>query len=177
MCDTSGQRCNAPTNIATSVTPPADLEGILRREAVYCALGRNVHKLRDLINWNEWLNILAQEAQSSNPDYRLVKRRIAWLLGKWHADDSGQVQTNPLVWQILLALLTDRSPASDLVVRLSASAALYQCLEVKLEVRGGVLRISLTPDHRTLISVLKHSSPSYRKSVKPCFRCFEKQRP
>lgn len=67
----------------------------------------------------------------SRISYRIIKRRIAWVVGRWLADESRQAST-VLVWQLLLHLLRDN--ASDPVVRLSTAVALTQCLDV------GILR-------------------------------------
>ncbi|KAG8903449.1 hypothetical protein FRB99_003271 [Tulasnella sp. 403] len=108
---------------------PTDLDQILQREAIYCALGRCAHRMKALINFDEWLNVLENEAQNPSPQYRLMKRRIAWLLGKWHFDDTRSLAVNKKVWEILLAFLTDRSEGSDSVVRLTSVVALYECVE------------------------------------------------
>lgn len=51
-------------------TPTNDLESILAKEAVYCAVGRCAHRLKDQIDFNAWLSTnLITEAQSQDPKY------------------------------------------------------------------------------------------------------------
>lgn len=60
--------------------------------------------------------------------YPVIKRRIAWLIGKW-----AQTSLNPnmpVVWQIIMHLLSDRGPGTDTVVRLTAAMALRECVDV-----------------------------------------------
>ncbi|KAF8489124.1 armadillo-type protein [Gautieria morchelliformis] len=112
------------------VTPTDNLTKILQKEAMYCAIGRCASRLHNVLDFDEWLQkYLVSEAQESNPDYRIIKRRIAWVIGKWHA-----IQSTPCsktqVWEILLHLMRDHGPSSDAVVRLSASEALRECIDV-----------------------------------------------
>ncbi|KAF8592605.1 ARM repeat-containing protein, partial [Ramaria rubella] len=109
--------------------PANSLTSILQKEAVYCAVGRCANWLNGQLDFDDWLNKhLILEAQESNPDYRVVKRRIAWVIGKWHADESTST-SKPQVWEVLQHLMHDRGPSSDPVVRLSAAEALRECVD------------------------------------------------
>ena len=45
------------------------LPEIIQKEALYCAVGRCAHKLREQINFDEWLHSnLAAEALNDNPE-------------------------------------------------------------------------------------------------------------
>ncbi|KIY74164.1 ARM repeat-containing protein [Cylindrobasidium torrendii FP15055 ss-10] len=105
-----------------------DLSTILQKEAMYCAIGRCAHHLQDFIPFEQWTSqTLVAEAQSTNADYPIIKRRIAWLIGKWT-----QVAKNPNVpvcWQTLVHLLSNRGPGTDTVVRLTAGMALRECVD------------------------------------------------
>jgi hypothetical protein len=61
--------------------------------------------------------------------YPIIKRRIAWLIGKWVLEECTP-PTNPLIWEILAHLLRDRGPSTDTVVRLTAATALKDCIDV-----------------------------------------------
>ena len=63
--------------------------------------------------------------------YPVLKRRIAWLVGKWIADECYPAN-DAKVWQVLLYLLQDRGPGSDEVVRLTAAMALRECVDVRM---------------------------------------------
>lgn len=127
--------------------PPTDLQGIIQKEALYCAFGRCASRLKDSIPFDDWLqNTLLAEASSTNPmyvvslllahrdltkhaSYPIIKRRIAWLIGKW-VHDSCTSPNNPIIWRILIHLLQDRGPGTDAVVRLTAAIALGECVDV-----------------------------------------------
>ncbi|KAG5648935.1 hypothetical protein DXG03_000284 [Asterophora parasitica] len=61
-------------------------------------------------------------------NYPLIKRRIAWLIGKWVSENCAS-PNNPRIWEILVHLLQDRGPGTDYVVRLTAAVALKDCLD------------------------------------------------
>ncbi|KAG2154931.1 ARM repeat-containing protein [Suillus bovinus] len=60
--------------------------------------------------------------------YPIIKRRIAWLIGKWISDMCSPAN-DPNVWEILIHLLRDRGPGTDSVVRLTAATALRECVD------------------------------------------------
>lgn len=60
--------------------------------------------------------------------YPIIKRRIAWLIGKWVSEECAQA--TPLVWEVLARLLSDRGPGSDAVVRLTAATVIRECSDV-----------------------------------------------
>lgn len=112
-----------------ALQPTLDLPGILQKEALYCAIGRCAIRLKDDLPFTEWLeNTLAAEALSQNQNYPIIKRRIAWLIGKWVSEDCSS-PNNPRIWEILVHLLKDRSAGSDTVVRLTAAGALKECID------------------------------------------------
>ena len=61
--------------------------------------------------------------------YPIIKRRIAWLIGKW-ISESCYTPKDPKVWETLVHLLQDRDVGSDTVVRLTAATALRECVDV-----------------------------------------------
>lgn len=109
--------------------PTEDLPSILQKEALYCAIGRCATKLKDEIPWDTWLTqSLLPEAQSTNTSYPIIKRRIAWLIGKWISSQCA-TPNNPHVWEVLIHLLRDRGQGTDAVVRLTAAVALKECVD------------------------------------------------
>ncbi|KAF9464415.1 armadillo-type protein [Collybia nuda] len=107
-----------------------DLQSVVQKEALYCALGRCAIRLKDVIPFNQWLeHTLSVEAQDTNPNYPIIKRRIAWLIGKW-VSESCISPNNPRIWEILTHLLKNRGPGTDSVVRLTAAVALKECLDI-----------------------------------------------
>ncbi|TBU32713.1 ARM repeat-containing protein [Dichomitus squalens] len=106
-----------------------DLPAIIQKEALYCAVGRCAIRLKGAIPFKDWLeSSLMAEAQETHPSYPIVKRRIAWLLGKLVADEC-LTANNPILWQVLVHLLRDQGPGSDAVVRLTAAIAIRECVD------------------------------------------------
>ncbi|KAF7332027.1 Importin N-terminal domain-containing protein [Mycena kentingensis (nom. inval.)] len=118
--------------------PASNLQEVIQKEALYCAIGRCALKLKATFPFEQWMiTTLVGEAQSVDPVYPIIKRRIAWLLGKLVSADSCISPTHPVLWQILVHLLGDRGSGTDSVVRLTAALALRECLdtlEFKIEV-------------------------------------------
>ncbi|CAL1700530.1 unnamed protein product [Somion occarium] len=109
--------------------PASDLTTILQKEALYCAIGRCAIRMKDSIPFEEWLQTnLAPEARDTNPSYPIIKRRIAWLIGKWISSECSS-PNNPMVWEVLVHLLRDRGPGTDAVVRLTAAVAIRECID------------------------------------------------
>ncbi|KAK2466318.1 hypothetical protein APHAL10511_001960 [Amanita phalloides] len=108
---------------------PSDLGSIVQKEALYCAIGRCAQRLKDVIPFGDWLNqTLYTEARSVNPIYPIIKRRIAWLIGKW-VSESCYTPKDRKVWEILVHLLQDHGSGTDTVVRLTAAVAVRECVD------------------------------------------------
>ncbi|KAF8623412.1 hypothetical protein AX15_006355 [Amanita polypyramis BW_CC] len=108
---------------------PSDLASVVQKEALYCAIGRCTQRLKDVIPFKDWLHqTLSTEAQSANPMYPIIKRRIAWLLGKW-VSESCYTPNDSKIWEILVHLLRDRGAGTDTVVRLTAAIAVRECVD------------------------------------------------
>lgn len=61
--------------------------------------------------------------------HRILKRRVAWLIGQWVGSDE-ECAKLPLVWEILLHLLAERGEASDMAVNLTAAIAVKESVDV-----------------------------------------------
>ena len=61
--------------------------------------------------------------------YPIVKRRIAWLIGKLISNMCTPVN-NSTIWEILAHLLRDRGSGTDTVVRFTAATAVKMCVDV-----------------------------------------------
>ncbi|KIM21025.1 hypothetical protein M408DRAFT_81094 [Serendipita vermifera MAFF 305830] len=107
--------------------PATDFPSILRKEALYCAVGRCAHRLRDITGFDGWISqSLTAEALDPNPNYRIVKRRIAWLFGRWFAEGNA-TDSRAKVYEVLVHLIQTEE-GSDAVVRLTAATALKDCV-------------------------------------------------
>jgi hypothetical protein len=73
-------------------------------------------------------------SESADTSYPIIKRRIAWLIGKWVSEDCAS-PNSPRIWEVLIHLLKDRGPGTDSVVRLTAATALRECLDVCIPLR------------------------------------------
>ncbi|KAI9512244.1 ARM repeat-containing protein [Russula earlei] len=110
--------------------PPSGLQDIVQKEAVYCAIGRCAHRLREDIDLSSWIEIAKAEAMNPSADYLIIQRRIVWLIGRWVSQDC-YPPTDPRIWQILLHLLTTKGTGTE-VVRLTTATALQQCVDANL---------------------------------------------
>ncbi|KAL7414820.1 armadillo-type protein [Mrakia frigida] len=112
-------------------TPIVDEDSLRRKEAVYTASGRLARSLveNQTIPLDQFLAALAGEAKSSSPDHRVLKRRIAWLVGEL-VDAHEDLASGPLPWELLLGLVQDHGESSDVGVRLTACTALKQAMDL-----------------------------------------------
>lgn len=61
--------------------------------------------------------------------YLILKRRIAWMLGRWMIEGSLPPK-DPRVWEILVVLLSDSSVQGSEVVRLTAATSIMHSVKV-----------------------------------------------
>ncbi|GAA6036573.1 hypothetical protein JCM8097_001232 [Rhodosporidiobolus ruineniae] len=108
------------------VSTPQSMEGLLLKEAVYTAVGRSPSDLESAINFTEWLeNTLAPECAGTDSNYRIIRRRIAWLLGNWVGEDLAATSRTQIY--TLLVHLLGRNPSTDPAIRLTAARSLAKC--------------------------------------------------
>lgn len=60
--------------------------------------------------------------------YLIIKRRVAWLIGKWIGENCAPLD-DPQIWQILVYLLTDKGEGTE-VIRLTTAGAIKECVDV-----------------------------------------------
>lgn len=69
--------------------------------------------------------------------------------------------TNPLIWDVLAHLLTDRGSSTDTVVRLTAATALKDCMDVRIHIIFfGRVNTPLRLDRGICCGLLPASSPN-----------------
>ncbi|BGP36629.1 hypothetical protein JCM10449v2_000530 [Rhodotorula kratochvilovae] len=108
------------------VSAPQDMAGLILKEAVYTAVGRSPSDLEGSIDFKHWLeNVLAPECAGEDSAYRLIRRRIAWLLGNWVGEDLAS-SSRALIYQLLVHLLS-RNASTDTAIRLTAARSLARC--------------------------------------------------
>ncbi|CAE6384346.1 unnamed protein product [Rhizoctonia solani] len=114
---------------AVTTTTTTDLATAKQKEAYYAAIGRCAHRLKDVIDFDQWLTqVVVKEVSSKDPLDRVVKRRVAWVIAKWYSDKQLPA-SDGTVWEILRYLVQDQGEASDLVVRLTAAIAIGECVD------------------------------------------------
>uniref|UniRef100_A0A8D8V4U8 Importin-11 n=1 Tax=Cacopsylla melanoneura TaxID=428564 RepID=A0A8D8V4U8_9HEMI len=105
---------------------PSDMQRILVKDAVYNAIGLAAFDLYDEINVDEWFqSSLRQELAMKHNNYRIIRKRVVWLLGNW-SNVKFSSELRPLLYEELLPLM---GPEEDLVVRLSACKAFKMCVD------------------------------------------------
>ncbi|GJN33503.1 hypothetical protein PR202_gb22112 [Eleusine coracana subsp. coracana] len=107
---------------AMAVSPPLETDitaGMLLKDASYTAAGHVYYELSNYLSFNEWFHgSLSIEVSNYHPNMRIIRRKIALLLGQWISEIKGD--TRKLVYHALVGLLQD----NDIAVRLAACSSL-----------------------------------------------------
>ena len=102
---------------------PQDLRALLHKDAVYNAVGLAAFDLYDDIDFDQWLvHGIEQEMAIKDSNYRIVRRRAAWLIGQWSGVKLSP-ELRPRLYEILVPLL---NTGEDLVV----SRAEFMCIPI-----------------------------------------------
>ncbi|GAA5889895.1 hypothetical protein JCM5296_003642 [Sporobolomyces johnsonii] len=114
------------TALLQQVSTPQSMEGLLLKEAVYTAVGRSPSDLETAINFQGWLEgTLVAECYGTDSNYRIIRRRIAWLLGNWVGEDLAE-SSRTRIYTLLVHLL-GRNASTDPAIRLTAARSLAKC--------------------------------------------------
>ncbi|CAJ0650514.1 12985_t:CDS:10 [Entrophospora sp. SA101] len=99
------------------------MNDLLFKDAVYCAIGLGAHELYDVLDFDSWLvNNLLIEAANDVPSFKIIRRRIAWLIGRWVCVKLSK-ENRPKVYDVMTYLMR---PEEDLVVRMTAAINLKE---------------------------------------------------
>uniref|UniRef100_A0AAY5F177 Importin-11 n=1 Tax=Electrophorus electricus TaxID=8005 RepID=A0AAY5F177_ELEEL len=94
----------------SDVDDPAQL---LLKDSVYNAVGLAAYELFDSVDFDQWFsNQLLAELQVSHNRYKVIRRRVIWLIGQW-ISVKFKSELRPLLYESFLSLMQD----PDLVVR------------------------------------------------------------
>ncbi|KAF9782921.1 ARM repeat-containing protein [Thelephora terrestris] len=105
-----------------------ELSDILAKEAIYCSVARCSHSLKGAIPFEQCLGqYFITDVQNPDPKYGIIKRRVAWFIGKWISDECAPANDGR-IWEILVHLLQARQSSTDMAVRLTAASALRMCI-------------------------------------------------
>uniref|UniRef100_A0A8C2C429 Importin-11 n=1 Tax=Cyprinus carpio TaxID=7962 RepID=A0A8C2C429_CYPCA len=107
------QNLQGPSNVEDPVQ-------MLMKDAVYNAVGLAAYELFDNVDFDQWFkNQLLGELQISHNRYKLIRRRVIWLIGQW-ISVKFKPELRPLLYEVILSLMQD----PDLVVRIETATTL-----------------------------------------------------
>lgn len=99
------------------------------KESLYSAIGLAAPSLEQHLDINAFLqNTMIPEVQIQEQEYRLLRRRIALVLGQWVPIKFADMNMDS-VYQIFQHLLNKEDPLNDLVVRITAGRQLCNVLD------------------------------------------------
>ncbi|XP_012942542.1 importin-11 isoform X2 [Aplysia californica] len=105
---------------------PENLAAVLRKDAAYNAVGLASFDLFDEIDFDSWFTShLLQELQVKHKSYRVIRKRVVWLMGQW-VGVKMSVSLRPVLYQAVLGLLDLNE---DLAVRLEAAQTLKTAVD------------------------------------------------
>ncbi|XP_041361999.1 importin-11-like isoform X2 [Gigantopelta aegis] len=105
---------------------PEDFATVLKKDAVYNAIGLAAFDLFDEIDFDQWYTTsLLQELQVKDVNYRIVRKRVIWLVGQW-VGVKMSVSLRPSLYEAIISLLDKQE---DLAVRLEAAACLKTTID------------------------------------------------
>ncbi|CEP19483.1 hypothetical protein [Parasitella parasitica] len=108
------------------VATVTDKQSLLFKDAVYNAVGLGVNSLFGKLDFEPFvMNRLVAELENKNPNFKVLRRRIAWLLGRW-VTESISADCRKVICETFLQLMT---ADEDLVVRLTAASGLKQAVD------------------------------------------------
>ncbi|CAK6950596.1 importin-11 isoform X1 [Scomber scombrus] len=94
------QNLQGPTNVEDHVQ-------LLMKDAVYNAVGLAAYELFDNVDFDQWFkNQLLGELQVSHHRYKLIRRRVIWLIGQW-ISVKFKSDLRPLLYEVILSLMQD----------------------------------------------------------------------
>lgn len=134
-----------------ALVSPSDLNAILRKDAVYNAAGLAAFDLYDEVNFDQWFSTtLTQELKVKAGNYRVIRRRVAWLIGVWTGVKLSP-ELRPALYSVTLPLLQGDE---DIAVRLTASSTLQHVID-DFEFNTDQFLPFLEPSFALLFTLLK----------------------
>lgn len=100
------------------------MSDILLKDAVYAAVGYSHYELSNYLSFKTWFEgALSLDLHNISSNGRIIRRRLAWLLGQWVSEIKDDIKIHAYV--ALLTLLRD----NDLAVKLAACKSLCILIE------------------------------------------------
>ncbi|KAF9164301.1 hypothetical protein DFQ27_002603 [Actinomortierella ambigua] len=104
----------------------ATMTDVFLKDSIYTAIGLGSHELYNAVDFDGWLaGQLTQEVQNADPSNRIIRRRIAWMIGRWVNVNISKT-SRPTVYGMLLHLMRAEEP---LAVRLAAAMNQKVCID------------------------------------------------
>lgn len=111
----------------TAISLPMEacvMSDILLKDAVYAAVGFSHYELSNYLSFKAWFEgALSLDLHNISSNGRIIRRRVAWLLGQWVSEIKDDIKIPTYV--ALLTLLRD----NDLAVKLAACKSLCVLIE------------------------------------------------
>lgn len=125
----ASEYCNARRCAPLLTSPGLENRDLLLKESLYSAIGLAVATLEQHLDFNAFLeSTLVAEVQIEEQGYKLLRRRIAVVLGQWAPVKPGELNNNA-IYQIFQHLLNKEDGLNDLVVRITAGRQLRNVLD------------------------------------------------
>ncbi|KAJ3323392.1 Importin-11 [Boothiomyces sp. JEL0866] len=99
---------------------------LLFMEGLYCVFGVCAFELYDYFDFDQWFETkLVFQVQNKSPEFKVLRRRIADLIGHWVGVKSAK-EKRTVLYEAIISLLV---PGEDIVVRLRATLNLLKLLD------------------------------------------------
>ncbi|KAG0167898.1 hypothetical protein DFQ30_005539 [Apophysomyces sp. BC1015] len=120
------QLCPILLDLVEKISTVTDYQGLLFKDAVYCSIGLGVQSLYGRLDFENFLvNRLIPEISNKESSLKFLRRRIAWMLGKW-VTEGISADCRIAVYEALLQLM---AVEEDVAVRLSAAHSLKMAID------------------------------------------------
>ncbi|KAJ5818437.1 hypothetical protein N7474_004028 [Penicillium riverlandense] len=121
--------CYKPARQILMIILGPENRDVLLKDSLYSAIGLASASLEQHLDFNAFLEqTMVPEVQIQDQEYKVIRRRVAIVLGQWVPVKPGEVNRNA-IYQIFQHLLNKQDPLNDLVVRITAGRQLRNVLD------------------------------------------------
>lgn len=127
------------TYAQSAVQPDSDL---VTKEKVYATIGLAAAHLDKAFNFNGLLqSTMAEDAQKSGREFKVLRRRIAIVIGQWCSIQLAD-ENRPLIYEIFRHFLNPEDGTNDAVVQLTAARELSNVMSTMPSTPEGPLQFA-----------------------------------
>ncbi|KAI8373128.1 armadillo-type protein [Radiomyces spectabilis] len=120
------QLCPIILNLVEKVATVNDYHALLLKDGVYAAIGLGVQSLYGRLDFENFvMNRLIPEVMNKDPTFKILRRRIAWVLGKW-VTEGISADGRVAIYEALLQMMGEEE---DLVVRITSAHSLKMAID------------------------------------------------